>query len=31
VDRSMNNPSKVFGVHEKDFRAFYEIELAQGK
>jgi hypothetical protein len=27
----MNNPNKVFGVHEKDFRAFYEIELAQGK
>jgi hypothetical protein len=22
IDWSMNNPSKVFGAHEKDFRAF---------
>jgi hypothetical protein len=22
IDLDMNNPNKVFGVHEKDFRAF---------
>jgi hypothetical protein len=22
IDWDMNNPNKVFGVHEKDFRAF---------
>jgi hypothetical protein len=23
TDWDMNNPNKVFGAHEKDFRAFY--------
>jgi hypothetical protein len=27
----MINPNKVFGAHEKDLRAFQQIELAQRK
>jgi hypothetical protein len=29
--RNMIDPNKVFGVHEKDFWAFYYIEWAQEK
>ena len=27
----MRDPNKIFGAHEKDFRAFYKIEIALGK